>query len=57
MRSEKLNCKKFIENEGKQNMNYLLDIKESSFTSLCVYYSYSSYLLKKHKRVLRGEMI
>ena len=37
-------------------MNYLLDIKESPFPSLCVYYSYSPYLLKKHKRALTGEM-
>ena len=40
--------KNFRGNGGKLNMDYLLDIKESSLISLYVYYSYRPYLLKKH---------
>lgn len=40
--------KNFRGNGGKLNMDYLLDIKESSLISLYVYYSYCPYLLKKH---------
>lgn len=56
---EKLNWKEFWEDGRKLNMDYLLDIKESLFTSLYVSYRYFSipYMLKKHKNVFIGEII